>query len=84
MQVTKPPSLEASECLGGIREAITISIDVVSFFAVFHKNVLAARVGSTVAKGAFMQKFENGVFWLLKGTEKGATLGGKISLFPAL
>ena len=47
-----------------------ISIDVVSFFAVFHKNVLAARVGSTVAKGAFMQKFENGVFWLFKGTEK--------------
>ena len=32
--------------------------------------MLAARVGSTVAKGAFMQKFENGVFWLLKGTEK--------------
>ena len=38
-------------------------------FYVFYKNVLPARMGRMVANGAFMQKFENGFFWLLKETE---------------
>ena len=32
--------------------------------------MLAAAAGSMVAKGAFMQKFENGFFWVPKTTEK--------------
>ena len=35
----------------------------------FIKNVLPARVASMVAKDAFMQKFENCFFWLLKEPE---------------
>ena len=46
-------------------------ISIVFFIcSVFYKNVLAARVRSMVAKGAFMQKFENGFLCLFKTTEK--------------
>ena len=38
-------------------------------FVLFYKNVLAARVRSMVAKGAFMQKFENSFSELLKETQ---------------
>ena len=46
-----------------------ISIYVLIIFSVSYKNVLAARVRSMVAKGAFMQKFENGFSELLKETQ---------------
>ena len=38
-------------------------------FLGFSWNVLPARMGSMVAKGAFMQTSENGFFWLLIKTE---------------
>ena len=46
-----------------------VSMYFLLFFVVFYKNVLAARVRSMVAKGAFMQKFENSFSELLKKTQ---------------